>query len=99
MPLCCCLCCTTQKAAPLDGGEGKSTAYLRQNAVNHSGAERNNSDLSGNDSLVYVGRGIVQRSGKIGFSTGSDHVNSSVSIVNSISSARIAQTPDAKVLN
>uniref|UniRef100_A0A182PI30 Uncharacterized protein n=1 Tax=Anopheles epiroticus TaxID=199890 RepID=A0A182PI30_9DIPT len=27
----------------------------------------------------------------IGFSTGSDHVNSSVSIVNSISSARIAQ--------
>ncbi|XP_058127494.1 cholecystokinin receptor type A-like [Anopheles coustani] len=62
MPLCCCICCATQKAAPLDGGEGKSAAYLRQNAVNHSGAERNNSDLSGNDSLVYVGRGIVQRS-------------------------------------
>uniref|UniRef100_A0A182JG04 G-protein coupled receptors family 1 profile domain-containing protein n=1 Tax=Anopheles atroparvus TaxID=41427 RepID=A0A182JG04_ANOAO len=61
MPLCCCLCCASQKVQ-LDGVECKSAAFLRPNAVNHSGAERNNSDLSGNDSLVYVGRGIVQRS-------------------------------------
>uniref|UniRef100_A0A182MNU7 G-protein coupled receptors family 1 profile domain-containing protein n=1 Tax=Anopheles culicifacies TaxID=139723 RepID=A0A182MNU7_9DIPT len=107
MPICCCFCCTS-KNGPMDGVESKTAAYLRQNTINQSGAERNNSDMSGNDSLVYVGRGLVQRSGKcpppssmihrpmptspgiIG-GTGSDHVNSSVSIVNSISSARIAQ--------
>ncbi|XP_053678037.1 uncharacterized protein LOC128728435 [Anopheles nili] len=61
MPICCCFCCVS-KQPPMDGVESKAAAYLRQNAINHSGAERNNSDVSGNDSLVYVGRGIVQRS-------------------------------------
>uniref|UniRef100_A0A182Y4Z7 G-protein coupled receptors family 1 profile domain-containing protein n=1 Tax=Anopheles stephensi TaxID=30069 RepID=A0A182Y4Z7_ANOST len=63
MPICCCFCCTS-KSGPMDGVESKAAAYLRQNTINQSGAERNNSDMSGNDSLVYVGRGLVQRSGK-----------------------------------
>uniref|UniRef100_A0A182TM47 G-protein coupled receptors family 1 profile domain-containing protein n=1 Tax=Anopheles melas TaxID=34690 RepID=A0A182TM47_9DIPT len=113
MPICCCFCCASSNG-PMEGAESKAAAYLRQNTINQSGAERNNSDMSGNDSLVYVGRGLVQRSGKLCARrsgtfpryhrdavcnalpwdlkiTGSDHVNSSVSIVNSISSARIAQ--------
>ncbi|XP_035892100.1 uncharacterized protein LOC118503214 [Anopheles stephensi] len=61
MPICCCFCCTS-KSGPMDGVESKAAAYLRQNTINQSGAERNNSDMSGNDSLVYVGRGLVQRS-------------------------------------
>uniref|UniRef100_A0A182W4X0 G-protein coupled receptors family 1 profile domain-containing protein n=1 Tax=Anopheles minimus TaxID=112268 RepID=A0A182W4X0_9DIPT len=61
MPICCCFCCTS-KNGPMDGVESKTAAYLRQNTINQSGAERNNSDMSGNDSLVYVGRGLVQRS-------------------------------------
>uniref|UniRef100_A0A182RP95 Uncharacterized protein n=1 Tax=Anopheles funestus TaxID=62324 RepID=A0A182RP95_ANOFN len=61
MPLCCCFCCTSKNGA-MDGVESKTAAYLRQNTINQSGAERNNSDMSGNDSLVYVGRGLVQRS-------------------------------------
>ncbi|XP_053665031.1 uncharacterized protein LOC128714177 [Anopheles marshallii] len=61
MPICCCFCCAS-KNGPMDGVESKAAAYLRQNTINQSGAERNNSDVSGNDSLVYVGRGLVQRS-------------------------------------
>uniref|UniRef100_A0A182PI31 G-protein coupled receptors family 1 profile domain-containing protein n=1 Tax=Anopheles epiroticus TaxID=199890 RepID=A0A182PI31_9DIPT len=65
MPLCCCFCCASSSSGgPMDGAESKTAAYLRQNTINQSGAERNNSDMSGNDSLVYVGRGLVQRSGK-----------------------------------
>uniref|UniRef100_A0A182VB17 G-protein coupled receptors family 1 profile domain-containing protein n=1 Tax=Anopheles merus TaxID=30066 RepID=A0A182VB17_ANOME len=61
MPICCCFCCASSNG-PMEGAESKAAAYLRQNTVNQSGAERNNSDMSGNDSLVYVGRGLVQRS-------------------------------------
>uniref|UniRef100_A0A182N403 G-protein coupled receptors family 1 profile domain-containing protein n=1 Tax=Anopheles dirus TaxID=7168 RepID=A0A182N403_9DIPT len=63
MPICCCFCCTSKNGPGVEGAETKSAAYLRQNAIgNNSGAERNNSDMSVNDSLVYVGRGHVQRS-------------------------------------
>ncbi|XP_061518764.1 cholecystokinin receptor type A isoform X9 [Anopheles gambiae] len=61
MPICCCFCCASSNG-PMEGAESKAAAYLRQNTINQSGAERNNSDMSGNDSLVYVGRGLVQRS-------------------------------------
>uniref|UniRef100_A0A8W7PWJ4 G-protein coupled receptors family 1 profile domain-containing protein n=1 Tax=Anopheles coluzzii TaxID=1518534 RepID=A0A8W7PWJ4_ANOCL len=64
MPICCCFCCASSNG-PMEGAESKAAAYLRQNTINQSGAERNNSDMSGNDSLVYVGRGLVQRSGKL----------------------------------
>ncbi|KXJ71602.1 hypothetical protein RP20_CCG019881 [Aedes albopictus] len=103
-----CLCCCFRCGADDDQLDGDSkSAGSRANPNNTAGAGTgaNNSDISGNDSLAYAGRSIVQRSGKfptfclcrswfwnprIVFSTGSDHVTSSVSIVNSISSNRIA---------
>ncbi|KXJ84288.1 hypothetical protein RP20_CCG013609, partial [Aedes albopictus] len=62
-----CLCCCFRCGADDDQLDGDSkSAGSRANPNNTAGAGTgaNNSDISGNDSLAYAGRSIVQRSGK-----------------------------------